>query len=77
MENQKYEDIVAACTEKGEKFTDPFFPPKPKSICPATLWDENTYGAYDWVRAGKVPSLTDDEGDLGVFVDDPSPGDVQ
>jgi len=31
----------------------------------------------DWVRATKIPSLTDDEGDIFIFENDPAPGDIK
>lgn len=77
FDNQKYQDIVDECAEKGIKWTDPVFPPKAKSICVANLWDESKYGAMDWVRATKIPSLTDDEGDPLVFDNDPTPSDIK
>ena len=30
----EYDAIVAECIQKGEKWTDPVFPPKARSICP-------------------------------------------
>jgi calpain-15 len=74
MEDQDYDTILAECGDG--LWTDDVFPPKNSSICPAQDWKEETYGAYEWVRATKVPVLTDDEGDLQVFVDDPTPDDI-
>ena len=31
----------------------------------------------DWVRATKILSLTDDEGDVSIFGNDPSPTDIK
>lgn len=31
----------------------------------------------DWVRATKIPSLTDDEGDIFIFDNDPTPSDIK
>ena len=75
MEDQDYETIIESCG--GGMWTDDVFPPKNSSICPAQDWDESKYGAYEWVRATKIPCLTDDEGDLQVFVDDVSPNDIK
>ena len=77
MEKQKYQEVFDQCIENGQKWTDPVFPPKAKSICIASLWDENKYGAMDWVRATKIPSLTDDEGDVFIFDNDPTPSDIK
>ena len=74
--HDQYDAIVAECAAKGEKWTDPDFPPKPSSICNADLWDEETHGKLRWVRATNVPSLSDAEGELAVFSADPSPSDI-
>jgi hypothetical protein len=62
MENQDYETILAECGDN--QWTDDVFPPKNASICPAQDWKDDPYGQYEWVRACKIPSLTDDEGEL-------------
>ena len=67
---------MAECSAKGEKWCDPVFPAESSSICPPDKW-EDKYDAYDWARATKIPSLTDDEGDLNLFVDEPTPHDIQ
>ena len=46
-------------------------------MCPATEWSDADYGSYEWTRAGKIPSLTDDEGDLNVFEGDVTPSDIK
>ena len=76
MENQDFDEILASC-EEDKQWTDEVFPPLNASICPAQDWNEETYGDYEWVRATKVPCLTDDEGDLQIFVDDPTPNDIK
>jgi len=73
----EYDAIVAECAAKGEKWTDPVFPPKAKSISPPDQWDEERDGTLTWVRATNLPSLSDAEGELVVFCEDPTPSDIQ
>ena len=67
MENQDYESIMAECAESESKWTDPLFKPKNSSLCSAAEWTDDPYSQYEWTRAGKIPSLTDDEGDVNIF----------
>ena len=64
LENQILQDVIDECTDGDKKWKDPSFPPSENSICPQNLWDENKYSGFEWIRATKIPSLTDDEGDL-------------
>ena len=68
---------MAECAESESKWTDPQFPPQNSSLAPATEWEDETYGEYEWTRAGKIPALTDDEGDLNVFEGDVEPNDIK
>lgn len=62
MEEQDFDQILES--QGDNQWKDDVFPPLNASICPAQDWDESTYGEYEWVRATKIPALTDDEGDL-------------
>ena len=64
MEDQDYETIYAELQAEGGKFEDPCFKPVNKSLCPPQDWRDDPYGQYEWVRATKIPELTDEEGDL-------------
>jgi calpain-15 len=61
--------------EEGTLFTDDAFPAINASIAPSENWTDD-YGSYEWIRASKIPSLTDDDGDILVFADDPTPSDI-
>jgi calpain-15 len=75
MESQDYESIIEECGDS--KWTDPLFPAKNSSLCSAQEWSDDPYGSYEWTRANKIPCLTDDEGDLNVFSEDPTPSDIK
>ena len=76
---QDYEAILAACRKKGEfeKWTDEVFPPVNDSICPVRQWDEKLYEGLQWIRASRVPYLTDDQGEVHVFDGEPTPLDIR
>ena len=64
MEEQNYDELLSHLITEGTKFEDPCFPPINKSLCPPQNWKDDPYGQYEWVRAAKIPELTDEEGDL-------------
>lgn len=76
LEHQKYEDVLENLAP-DTKWKDPLFPPNNNSICPPNLWNEEKYNGFEWIRATKIPSLTDDEGELQVYVDEPTPNDIK
>ena len=78
MKGQNYDTVVEDCIGDNVRWTDPLFGPSKTSLCHADMWAEKqgTYGDFDWLRATKIPSLTDDDGDLSLFVDDPHPNDI-
>ena len=79
MKQQNFDQLADECDRTGQKWQDPLFGPDRRSLCHDDMWDEKggAYADLDWLRAGKIPSLTDDEGDLQLFVNDPDPNDIQ
>ena len=79
MENQQHDEIWADLRnqEGSVKFEDPCFPPVNKSLCPPQDWKDDPYGEYEWVRATKIPELTDEEGDLQIFNGNVEPNDIK
>jgi len=77
LEHQTLQDIIDECVSNDTKWKDPSFPPTKNSICPQAQYDENKYAGYEWIRATKIPSLTDDEGDLRVFDEKIEPNDIR
>ena len=74
---QDYDKILEECRKEKKMWTDDMFKPENNSICPESQWDEEKYGSLKWVRCGKIPSLTDDDGDVEVFYNDPKPDDIK
>ena len=77
MEFQDFDTILEECKANGTKFEDDCFPPVNKSLCPPQDWKDDPYGEYEWVRATKVPDLTDEEGDLEIFHGKVEPNDIK
>mmetsp|Transcript_15663 Transcript_15663/g.24004 ORF Transcript_15663/g.24004 Transcript_15663/m.24004 type:complete len:226 (+) Transcript_15663:21-698(+) len=75
MEEQDYSALLEEAQNEDTLFSDPTFPPTKKSLCPPSEWNEK-YDEVEWVRACKIPSLTDDEGDLAIFADGITPNDI-
>ena len=73
MEDQDYDSILKNCEGPWK---DDVFPPLNRSICPPQEWKEDPYSSYEWVRASKIPSLTNEDGDCEIFTIDPSPSDI-
>ena len=64
---QDLEEICLECIDK-KVWTDPEFPTVKKSLCPPNEWNTKTWECeIEWIRASKIPSLTDEEGDNHVF----------
>ena len=74
MKDQDFDQILESSGDN--QWTDDVFAPLNASICPAQDWQDK-YAEFEWVRATKIPSLTDDEGDLCIFADDPTPNDIR
>ena len=60
--------IFEECEEQEKVWTDPDFPTVKKSLCPPNEWNTKTWKCeIEWIRASKIPSLTDEEGDNHIF----------
>ena len=60
--------IFEECEEQEKVWTDPDFPTVKKSLCPPNEWNKKTWECeIEWIRASKIPSLTDEEGDNHIF----------
>jgi hypothetical protein len=65
---QDLDVILSECEETEKVWTDPDFPAVKKSLCPPNEWNSITWKEeIEWIRASKIPSLTDEEGDNHVF----------
>lgn len=56
-------------------FTDEIFVPNRMSLCNNKEWLEK-YNKIEWIRATKIPSLNDDDGNLIIFDQSIEPNDV-
>lgn len=72
--SQNIEKIIEKCNGKS-LFTDETFPPNRMSLCNNKEWLEK-YNNVEWIRATKIPSLNDDDGNLWVFEQSIEPNDV-
>ena len=63
--SQNFEKIIEKCNGKF-LFTDELFGPNRMSLCNNKEWSE-IFNKIEWIRATKIPSLNDDDGNLMVF----------
>lgn len=74
---QDLEVILSECEEMEKVWTDPDFPTVKKSLCPPNEQISKTWDCeVEWIRATKLPSLTDEEGDIRIFSDELVPGNL-
>ena len=65
LKTQNFEEIKEKLKDK-KLFTDEIFVPNRMSLCNNKEWLEK-YNKIEWIRATKIPSLNDDDGNLMVF----------
>ena len=74
LKTQNFEEIKEKLKDK-KQFTDEIIGPNRMSVCSNKEWLEK-YNKIDWIRATKIPSLNDDDGNLMVFDQSIEPNDV-
>ena len=74
-----YLDIIERCAAEGGEWTDDAFPPTNGSFCFPEDWKDKEvpFDQLEWVRASKMPSLLDDDGELTLFGEGISPADIK
>ena len=75
LSRQNYDELVKECKQDGKLFKDELFGPNRMSLCHNKEWLE-MYNKCEWIRATKIPSLNDDEGELMIFANNIQPYDV-
>ena len=67
-----YVDIMNEMVKKNSQYTDESFPPTETSLI--NDWEEDEvqdkvrlWRQFEWIRAGNIPELNDQEGKLAVF----------
>ena len=78
------DDMMEYCSKKKIKYVDDSFPPSKKSLI--NDWNDDAddiqekvdeWAEFTWIRASDIEELNDNEGQLAVFADDVTPGDIK
>ena len=72
MERPKkdFDTVLEECYKEETMYIDPEFPCANKSLCPPNEWNTKTWACMiEWIRASRLPSYTDEEGDTQLIAD--------